>query len=380
MKGIIATFFVYALLTGCAAIPKGGIVFSGDHLDGCGLFDISEPHNGSYLRVTTELPKSLTMGGAPKHNHGIEHGHSGDTWSTDAMNPMGLTNEAAAKNHKHAVETTAVTAISVSTETVDFDHIRVGLHQRVESGHCAPSGTIIGYVGEEIPEGWEAIGDGHVTYLRVAATNRGTETQLGNSHDHEVAHAHEAIIGASDGRQLQFYEPGHTGAALSDRSHVHNGVKVALAEVESGDARPDLPSLAMRLIRSKDPVGTLPRGAVIGFAGKRLPGLLSSFPRTWRTALPLDGQSSDGLFVAADRSAVSAAIRKKDISHQHSLAHEHTVISGESLEAAGKARAGRGQYVSVLKHLHKQNIGNDSETEMNEHLPPYTNLMLLIRE
>ena len=379
LNSFVGMSIVITLLTGCSAIPKRGIVFSDSYLDDCGLFDLSIEHDGTFLRATETLPRSLTQSGSLTHNHLIPHDHSLLVSSNLRFKPLGLDEEGAAANHTHQVETTALSAANVNDASSSFDHIRVGLYQRRSSSRCVPQETIIGFVGEAIPENWELVNDEKIAYLLVADRDRTLKTQLGSAHQHEIKHGHEATISESQ-KQLQLFRDTPNHQSISSKSHRHTSVAFESITVTASPTEPELPRLAMRLLRSTKEVKRLPRGAVIGYAGDRLPGLFLTFPRFWKTALPVDGTQIEGLFLSSESNTTKPLVFEATTEHNHKYQHSHNVLSTEASESAGSARHGINEWLSSLEHVHKERINDTNQTSSADHVPKHTNLLLLIAE
>lgn len=368
------------ILNSCASIPNGGVVFSHHMLSDCGMANISGEHNGRYVRITTDLQKSLSSGGAAKHSHAFPHVHEAKLESAERFHPLGTNVSGSAANHVHEIQSVRQDISDTSMDEAIFPRIEVGLYQRQTWGTCVPPGTVVGYVGEAIPDGWMLINNAETAYVRITDAARTLGTLPVGPHSHTATHNHELAVEPSATNALQTFRGETNGVTISLPRHDHGTVTSTPSTFTTEPVVPILPALAMRFIQTNSRQGSLPRGAVIGFAGETVPWLLTTFPYRWSQVLPVDMGQLDRRFISVVSSTINLRLDDHSEIHIHRYHHSHVVTSSVAPESAGMGRSGINQVLSTTAHIHEGEVEADLVTEPASHVPPYTSLLLLIRE
>ncbi|OBT29349.1 hypothetical protein A9263_04635 [Vibrio cyclitrophicus] len=376
---MLLTSFVL-LLSGCAVFPEGSIVFSNKDIGQCGFVEITDEHLDSYLRVTNDLEKTLSTRGSNSHQHGIAHTHQADTRRTQPFVPLGLDEEAAAFNHQHNVQSTTQTHLSTDQSAPRFPHIPVRLFQRQDYARCVPSGAIVGFVGTQVPEGWQVINDEQTAYLYVSKSTAGLVIRPGEPHIHQSAHGHDYSVTSSDNSTWQAFRPSTDQTPASAVVHSHTFIEGSTAKAITDSHEHQLPRISLRFIQTKTERKSLPVGSVVGYAGTSLPWLIDTFPYKWSKELPVPIDSINDRFISVRADLETPQTIDASSTHSHTMEHEHTFVASGNTGNAGSARSGNGQPISPANHSHEHTFKHELQTEEAPHTPKHTYVFLLIKQ
>ncbi|WP_417558253.1 hypothetical protein [Mesoflavibacter zeaxanthinifaciens] len=365
---------------GCSAIPKGGIVFSNKQIAEYGLKDLSSDYTNRYVRITTTLDSCLSYGGNENHKHGFEHSHSDTIFTNETVRPLGLSHETSAANHFHIATSTSQDIKYTSESNNDFDHVNWGIYQRQTKGRLVPINTIVGYVGNEIPNGWQLVSDRDSLFIVVSEIkSRDSVFQEKEEHNHNISHNHSWTSTQSNEQYQQTFQPSEGTIQTAAIVHQHEKTEGTSFSGKTDNERIELPQLQIRFIIATKDNKELPKGSVIGFKGQRLPKFMGLFSYGWKTVGVIEQQAINGKFLYSSSQLNSIDIVENEITHSHMYSHSHTVSTGKPDSLNQAYAEGKNQYISTKDHVHSGVIEDTSSITKDNHLPRYLNLFLIIK-
>jgi hypothetical protein len=240
-------------------------------------------------------------------------------------------------------------------------------------------GLVLGFVGEDLPEGWLwCDGEGGTPDLRGRYIL--LEAPLGPTgqadHTHQAPHMHSWATAPNIDQPGYFgdpsTQPGPTLAA-APRTHRHSPAGEITSDGSTTSAPNAPPAVGLRFIIAGPGARRLPDGVVVAYTGR-------SAPFGWR---PLESTLSSeilGRLLKSDDPGEQQFRLSGEAAHDHILRSRHLFILQPTEGSAGTDRLGPGPPVPVAGHRHRVLIEADTPVALTDAWPPYVSLLLIVKD
>ena len=367
-----------SLVAACGGIPKGAAVLSDTFIAGCKLEDISAKHDGRYLRVTNKDGRGGAYGGRASHRHSLGHVHGERLDVTsDAELPIGTTERGSGSAHEHLLMSDRQEPTLTDEAPNEVSHINWALFEKTGRGGCLPAASIIGYIGEGLPEGWSEVNGIKDVYIRISTDALNTIVTKDTSHSHDVRHGHRFTVfkpKPNDGTSISSFRPG----TQSDVVPTVHGHQVASSQYIGGaissTTKPALSFFKLRFIRLNEKSKKIPRGGVLMY-------LKPSEPRGWLRLDQAATEPINGTFLMVAEAGTQREVVHFEAGHDHKADHVHDVRTSEPTDTdGGKFDIGQGNPMALKDHAHSRSVKLEMTTEAEEHLPLYLEVHLIMKK
>lgn len=374
---VLLPAMVALCMVGCSIVPKGSVVLSDTFLSECKLKDVSEQYDGRYLRVTDIEGQGGKLGGRATHRHSFGHEHSERLNVTlDTRQPLGTEERASGSAHKHLLKSDRQTPTITDEASNEVSHIRWALFE-ANGSCCLPAGTIVGFIGNGVPDGWSEVNGIEDVYIRVSTDDLNTIVSKDSAHTHNIQHDHRFLVykpKPNDGNSVRSFRPG----TQFDVSPIVHGHQIESSQFKGNDissnAEPQLSYFKLRFIRLDEKATSLPRGVVVLYTG-------TGEPCGW---LRLDQAATEpvsGTFLMLAGAGTQREVVHYPWTHTHTMDHGHTIKTGTPTDTdTRKLDSGINDPIAVAAHTHSADIELELEGESTEHLPLYLEVHLLMKK
>lgn len=367
-----------ALSVSACGIPRQSVVFLSEPTQDAGTRSIPDEWNGRLVRVR-DVSAPTATGGSAMHDHALAHSHSGISAPTEGVGePLGIREATADALHTHAVESveTAPGRTGEASNVPPSYAVAGGIVERTMRRPVA--GLIVGYLRLSKPADWEWCDGSNGTpdlsdrYIMLG----GTPGETGSaSHTHPADHSHRWATAENPDRPGYFGDPSSPAdpsltAAL--RVHRHSATAETLSSGET-DTQPNAPpAVALKFICATEESRMLPSGMVVAYSGNRVPG-------GWTELSEGLGESVAGRLVKALTDSEARYELSGVRGHDHLLTSRHRFQLAAETGTAGRDRMGSGPPVPLASHMHSFEIEEVSTTSAADLMPPYVDLMFIVK-
>ena len=376
-KILFAATAIAVCLAGCSIVPKGSAVLSDTYIGECKLKDVSDQYDGRYLRITAKDGRGGEKGGRQSHRHSYAHKHNDRLNETpNTQKPLGTDERASSSAHMHLLKADRQTPTLTNKSPNEVSHIRWSLFE-ANGSRCLPAGTIVGYIGLDVPDGWSEVNGIKDVYIRISTDDLNTIVSIDTNHSHNYRHEHRFTTykpKPNEGNSVRSFRPGQQSEVVP----VVHGHQIGSSTFEgsdvSGATEPLLSYFKLRFLRLNEKTSSIPRGVTILYTGK-------GEPSGW---LRLDQAATDpidGTFLMVAEAGTKREVVHHHTTHIHTMNHGHSVITETPTDSdTRRFNTGSNLPMATTSHAHEATLDIELTGEQSEHLPEYVEVHLLMKK